>query len=402
MAYSCSQSSQKKIPINKIIAQGDLQKIREARSEVMTTFDDIQSQLNELDEAISSLDSIKKLPLITTFTVRDTVFKHYLELQGNVATKQNIVLYPEIPGTLTRMHVKEGQRVRRGQLLATIDDGGLSQQVAQLEIQTELAKTTFERQQRLWEQKIGSEIQYLQAKTAYEAQQQSVAQLKSQQGKSAIRAPFSGIIDEVISEQGSVVAPGQSKIIRIVNLDNMYIEAEVPEKYIGTLKRGTPVMINFPILGTTLNSKIRQVGNFINPTSRSFKIEIAVPRTKAAIKPNLTSKIKINDYTNPKALLIPQSIISENALGKQYAYVVSKADAKSEAVAKKVIIQTGQYQGDLVEVIHGITNGDAIIQEGARSVNDGQRVKILNVQTSNWWVKWWAKQTPRTPRNNEK
>ncbi|GAL66071.1 probable Co/Zn/Cd efflux system membrane fusion protein [Jejuia pallidilutea] len=249
--------------------------------------------------------------------------------------------------------------------------------MAQLKIQAELAKTTFERQKRLWDQKIGSEIQYLQAKSTYEAQQQAVNQLEQQVGKTNVRAPFSGIIDDVITEQGSVVAPGQSQLFRIVNLDDMYIETDVPERYITDITKGKDVKVNFPVLGKEMDAKIRQAGNFINPANRTFKVEVAIPNKDMSIKPNLTAKLKINDYTNNKAILIPQSIISENAEGQQYIYTTTdKTD--SLAKAKRVIIKTGKTQGDVIEVLSGIENNAEIIKEGARSVKDGQTVKVIN------------------------
>ncbi|OED39025.1 efflux transporter periplasmic adaptor subunit, partial [Flavobacteriaceae bacterium (ex Bugula neritina AB1)] len=289
---------------------------------------------------IAQLDSVQKLPLVTTIKVQDTLFNHYLEIQGNVETKKNIVLYPETSGTLVKVHVKEGQKVSKGQVLARIDDGGLSQQVAQVEVQAALAKTTFDRQKRLWDQKIGSEIQYLQAKANYESQQNVVSQMKQQLAKATINAPFSGIVDDIIAEQGSVVAPGQTELIRIVNLDEMYIEAEVPESYIATVTKGKEAKVYFPVLGKTINTKVRQVGNYINPNNRSFTIEVAVPNKEGIIKPNLTAKVKINDYTSEKAILIPQSIISENSEGDQYTYVTSGKNTENIAQAKRVIVTT--------------------------------------------------------------
>jgi len=180
-----------------------------------------------------------------------------------------------------------------------------------------------------------------------------------------------------MSEQGSVVA-NQTQIMRIVNLKNMYIETEVPERYISSISKGKYVEVYFPVLGKTVITEIRQVGNYINPNNRAFKVEIAVPNTEGNIKPNLTAKVKINDYTNPKAILIPQSIISENANGDQYTYAVSPTDIKNIALAKRVIVKTGKTQGDLIEILEGITDKDALINEGARSVRDDQKVKIIN------------------------
>ena len=376
LLLSCGGDT-KEVSVSEVVGSKDLAAIKSKRDAIMEDYSRIQEQLKELDQAINQLDTLKKLPLVTVVTVQDTLYKHYLELQGSVDTKQNLVLYPEFSGVLTRVYVKEGQKVGKGQLLASVDDGGLGQQVAQMEIQSELAKTTFERQKRLWDQKIGSEIQYLQAKSNFEAQEKAVAQMKSQYGKTGIRAPFAGIVDEIISEQGSVVAPGQSRIMRLVSLNDMYIETEVPERYISDLKKGTEVKVNLPVLGKSLDTKVRQVGNFINPTNRSFKIEVAVPNKEGLIKPNLTAKVRINDYTSDKAILIPQSVISENASGEQYAYIATGQSGNGEAMAKKVIIKTGRSQGDLIEVLEGIKSGDAIIKEGARRVKDGQAVRIL-------------------------
>ena len=258
-----------------------------------------------------------------------------------------------------------------------MDDGGLGQQLAQLQIQTDLAKTTFDRQERLWNQKIGSEIQYLQAKSSFEAQQKLVNQVKSQLSKTNVTAPFTGIVDDVITNQGSVVAPGQTPIIRIINLDNMYIETEVPESYISNVSVNKAVIVEIPILGKTIEGIIRQASNYINPANRTFKIEIAVPNKDGAIKPNLTAKLKINDYTNANAMLIPQSIISENAEGEQYIYLVNNKNTEDEATAQRFVITTGRTQGDVIEVLTGLSDNVEIINEGARSVQDGQLVKIL-------------------------
>ena len=369
----------KETSIEDVIASGNLEEIRARRTEVVTKQQELNDVIKKMDLKIAALDLTIKLPLITAFKIEKSVFNHYLELQGNVSTKNLLVLYPEYSGILSKVYVKEGQKVKKGQILAKIDDAGMSQQVAQLQIQSDLAKTTFERQKRLWEQKIGSEIQFLQAKSSYESQLKAVNQAQSQLAKTIVRAPFSGTIDDVITEQGSVVAPGQSQLMRIVNLDDMYIETNVPENYISNVTKDKMVLVEFPVLGKTIDAKVRQAGDFINPANRTFKVEIAIPNKDRSIKPNLTAKLKINDYTNKKALLLPQSIISENADGQQYVYVITEKKSNQEAIAKKVIIETGKTQGDVIEVLKGINNGDEIINEGARNVKHGQTVKIITL-----------------------
>jgi len=374
---SCGE--EKKNTIEDIVSSGTLKELTAKKKEITTNLEAINKDLAAINRAISKKDTLQKLPLVTTITAKAEVFKHYIELQGSVKTKQNILVYPEMPGILKSIAVKEGQKVSKGQLLAMINDGGLSNQVAQLAATTQLAKTMFERQKRLWDQKIGSEMQFLQTKTNYKAQKNSLEQLKKQQSKAAIRAPFSGVIDDIFKEEGTVIAPGiGAEVFRIINLDKMYIEAEVPESYITSVKKNKEVKVNFPVLDKTLNSKITQVGSFINPNNRSFKIEIPVINKDGNIKPNLTAKLQINDYTDKKAILIPQSLISENANGAQFVYIIKDKKANKEAIAERIIIVTGKTQGDLIEVLENLPIGTEIIEEGARSVNNGQAVKVIN------------------------
>jgi len=374
---SCGEKKEQ--TIEEIIATNDISKIKAKKVEIETVQQGFSDQLNKLNEKLDALDTSKKIPLITTFKAKEVVFTHYLELQGNVETKQNLLIYPEMPGILENVYVKEGQGVKKGEVLAKVKDGGLSQQLSQLETQIELTKTIYERQKRLWDQKIGSEMQYLQSKTNYLAQQKSVEQLKIQIEKTTIVAPFDGVIDVVFKEEGTVVAPGQgAEVFRIINLSNMYISIEVPERYIASVTKNKKVKVEFPVLGETLLSSVRQVGSFINPNNRSFKIEVPVANKSGNIKPNLTARLQINDYTNTKAILIPQSIISENAKGEQFIYVVKNKKENKEGIAQKVIIKTGKTQGDIIEVLANLPEGAEIIKEGARSVNNGQTVKVIN------------------------
>ncbi|WP_411894204.1 efflux RND transporter periplasmic adaptor subunit [Winogradskyella sp. A2] len=376
LILACSNGD-KKQSIEEIVASKDIKTIQTKKDELVTEQQVITQKIKQLDEELKALSPDRNIPLITTITVEVKEFKHYLELQGSVETKKNVVITPEMPGILNRVYVKEGDKVVKGQLLAKIDDGGLSQQIASLQIQADLAKTTFDRQSRLWEQKIGSEIQYLQAKSTYESAVESVNQLKQQLAKSNVRAPFSGVVDDVITEQGNVVAAGQTQLIRIVNLEDMYIKTDIPESYITSIVEGKEVEVEIPILGKSIQSKIRQTGNFINPSNRTFNVEIAVPNKDKTIKPNLTARLKINDYTNENAILIPQSIISENASGQQYVYILKDLEG-DKAVANQIIITTGKTQGDFIEVLSGLESNNQLIDEGARSVKNQQTVKIKN------------------------
>ena len=371
-----SCADQKQETIQEVIASENAEAIQKRRDKIVLQQQEINTQIKSLDKALAALNPEKNMPLITSFIASKTVFKHYVELQASVETDQNILITPEMGGILKKVHVTKGQRVKKGQLLATIDDGGMSQSLAQMQVQLVLAKTTFERQERLWSQNIGSEIQYLQAKTAYDGQVKAVNSMQQQVAKASINAPFSGTIDDIITEKGNVVAPGLTPILRIVSLDNMYVKADVPETYITSIVEGKQVEVFFPVLGEAFVATINQTGNFINPNNRTFKAEINVANQKKNIKPNLTARLKINDYTNNAAFIILQSIISENAMGEQYIYILKQKN-QDKAVASRVIIETGKKQGNNIEVLSGLKEGDQVVEEGARSVKDGQSVKII-------------------------
>jgi len=335
----------------------------------------IQADLAKIDEALATLDVKKEEALVSVLKVKDTVFSHYIEIQGSVNTKENILVQPEYQGTLVSLTVKAGQRVSKGQILGRIDDAGLSQQVASLENQYALAKTTFERQKNLWDQKIGSEIQYLQAQTQMISAQRGIAQAKAQLAKTIIRAPFTGTIDEVFVEKGQVVAPSQQGLMRIVNLSNMYVSTSVPENYIGKLKVGTEVDVLLSSLGKTYKGKVRQIGNFVNPSNRSFGIEVRVPNPENLLRPNQVANLKISDYINKNAIVVPTNVIQEDGSKNKFVFVVTNSNGKT-GIAKKIIVKPGQSSGNVTEILSGLSAEDIIITEGANAVSEGMKLNF--------------------------
>ena len=362
--------------IDQVLESEDLSQIRAKKSELSDEQAQIAAQIDRLDEAIKKLDKNRRMDLVSIQPITDTLFKHYAEVQGNVATDENIIIYPEFSGILTNVRVNEGDQVSKGQILARIDDGGLQNELAQLEAQERLAKTTFERQQRLWEQKIGSEMQYLEAKTNYEALQSSVNRLKSQLDKTVVRAPFSGVIDDVISEQGEVVNPGQNQLFRLISLDNMYVEADVPENYLSKISKGTEVKVKIASVGREFEGKVSQVGNNINPNNRTFRIEVAVPNEKGLIKPNQIATIKLNDYTSENAIVIPESSIQKNAMGENIVYILEQENESNFGTAKKIVVETGLVYNDSIEIKQGLEAGQILITDGSKNIRDGQEVKF--------------------------
>ncbi len=367
LLFSCGKNEEN-ANIDSLIASKNLVSIKAKRVE-------LQKQLTQLDDAIAELD-IKKTEeaLVSVETVIDTIFSHYLEVQGNVNTKENLIIYPQFAGILNTVNVIAGQKVTKGQVLGTIDDGGLSQQLGQLENQLALAKTTFERQKRLWDQKIGSEIQYLQAQTSMVSQQKAVSQMKAQMAKTRIIAPFNGVIDELIAERGQVVGPGQG-LMRIVNLNNMFVSTTVPESYIGKLKVGTEVSVYLASLGKSFNGKIRQVGNNINPNNRSFGIEVSVPNTDNLLRPNQVAKLKITDYTSTKAVVVPSNVIQENADGNQFVFEISSVKDKT-GIAKKVMVKVGKTSDNFTEILSGLKPKTLVVGDGVKSVSEGMKLNF--------------------------
>lgn len=335
----------------------------------------IQADLTKIEEALAVLDIKKEEMLVSVVTVKDTTFNHYLEIQGSVNTKENMLVQPEFSGTLTMLNVKAGQHVTKGQVLGKVDDAGMSQQLESLENQYALAKTSFERQKNLWNQKIGSEIQFLQAQTQMISAQKGVAQMRAQLSKTVIRAPFSGTIDEVFVEKGQVVAPNPQGLMRIVNLGNMFVSTSVPETYIGKLKIGTEVAVFLTSLGKTYQGKVRQIGNFINPNNRSFGIEVSMPNPENLLRPNQVAKLKIIDYVSKNTLVVPTNVIQEDGEGNKFVFTVANSNGKT-GTAKKVIITVGKSSDNVTEILSGLAANDIIVTEGVNSISEGMKLNF--------------------------
>ena len=374
-SYSNQQKEERSI--KELKESKDLLGLQNKQKEIVKEYNDLSNQLTEINLAIEELDTTKKVPLVTAIALKNTLFKHFIQVQGNLDTRQNIVLNSEFTGTITRSFVKEGDYVRKGQILAKIDDGGLSLRLAQRKSQLDLAQTTFERQKRLWSQKIGSEIEYLQAKTRHESLKNEIGAMEVELSKTMMRAPFSGTIDDVIREQGEVVVSDQSPVLRLINLREMYVRADIPENFLNKIKQGSIVEVEIPSLNRVVEGRIRQISNYINPNNRSFSIEVSIKNEDQSLKPNLIAHVKINDYTEEKALVIPENIIKENAEGDQFVFQLVNINERKVGTVRIVKIQTGIGYNSYTEVLEGLKKGDILVSEGARNMKDNLRVKII-------------------------
>ena len=373
---SCNSS--RNLDIDTLIENGNLEELKKRKKEYVGVMNSMQVELNEINNGISFLDESEKLTLVSSFEIKAKIFNSYIEAQANLKTRKNVLILPEFQGTLEQIFVSEGQKVKKGQLLAEINDSGLKDQVDQLIIQANFAKENFERTERLWNNNIGSEIQYLKSKTDFESGQKMVEQMKDRLSKTMIYAPFEGEIDEIISNQGSNLIPGVSQILRLVNLDKIYAEASVSEKYIAYIDKGTNAIVQVPLLGREIVSEIIQTGNFINPSNRTFRVEVPVENIDNKIKQNLDAKIKINIYSKQDAVVIPLRIVREDASGKNFVYVMSEDIKEGVYITSKTFISLGNKNSTEVEVIDGLKIGDTLVLEGANIVEDSQRVKIIN------------------------
>lgn len=366
-----SCNDKKEIDTNKLIENKDISALEQKRYELVNQIDFLQKDLNTIISALNRLDSSKKRVFVTVIPVKTSKIKNKISLQSIIKTDQNIVLQPEFTGPISNIKVVEGQSVNKGDVLMIVDDGGLEQSVEFQKEQLKLSKTIFERQSRLWADKIGSEIEYLEAKTAFKTQKSRYSQLNEQLQKSVITAPFDGEIDDIFIELGELVTPGQSPLLRLISTSEMYLEAEVPEKYLKSVSVGTPVEIEIPVLNKKINTKVSFIGKHINTVNRTFRVVVKIKKTDN-LSPNLISTLHIFDYINNNALIIPTNIISENSDGSEYVYSVNNNNT-----AQKIFIKTGNEENGYVEVIEGLKENDIIINEGARLVKEGQAVQIV-------------------------
>jgi RND family efflux transporter MFP subunit len=373
---SCNSSGSSNI--TSLIENGDLEELKKRKKEYVDTMNTMQVELNEINDGIAFLDENEKLTLVSNYEIKEKVFNSYMEAQANLKTRKNVLILPEFQGTLEQIFVYEGQYVQKGKLLAEINDSGLKEQLEQLTIQANFAKENFERTERLWNNNIGSEIQFLKSKTDFESSQKMVEQMKDRLAKTKIYAPFDGEVDEIISNQGSNLIPGVSQILRLVNLDKIYAEASVSEKYISFIEEGTEAIVQVPLLGKEIKSQIIQTGNFINPSNRTFRVEVPVENIDNKIKQNLDAKIKINIYSKKDAVVIPLRIVREDASGRNFVYVMNQDVKEGVYVTAKTFISLGNKNNTDVEVTEGLKIGDMLVLEGASIVENSQRVKLIN------------------------
>tara|TARA_Y100000389_G_scaffold77565_1_gene74341 strand:- start:536 stop:1708 length:1173 start_codon:yes stop_codon:yes gene_type:complete len=355
----------------------NLEELNNQKANYTQQINDLKLELEKINSAIDALGSSEKRTLITAFITEKQSFEHQIEIQANIKTRQNVLIYPEFAGRLITLKVVEGQNVKKGNLLALIDDAGITDQLDQMILQLNLAKTTFERTQRLWDQKIGSEMMYLEAKTRYKAAQKQVSQIKQQLAKTKIYAPFNGVIDEIQARLGSNLIPGITPVLRIVNLNTMFAESDVPENYLSNITKGSKAKVSIPALNQIQNTEIHQTGNFITPSNRTFRVEARLENPEGLIKPNLNARLSVMDYFNPEAIMIPLRVVREDAKNQPYVFVLSKPEKDNGFTTEQRMVTVGKTKEEMVEILDGLTTGELVVEEGVSLLVTNQKVKRI-------------------------
>lgn len=357
---------------------GDLGKKKEKLAELKTQRKALNTEIRTLEKEIGELDTNAvtdtRVP-VKVMEVKETTFEHYVNVQGSIEANNNVMVSPQSAGMITQIKVKEGQNVKRGQLLGRLDDDILRRSLEELDVQLELADTVYSRQKNLWAQKIGSEIQLLQAKTQKEGLEKRIATTREQLDLMEIRSPISGVVEKVMPKVGEVVAPGMPAF-NILNLSSLSFKADISEAYIPYIKRGDKVSIHFPVIGKTVESKVATVSQNINPINRTVAIEVNLPGGDKMLKANLSGEIAINDVNRENSIVIPVNQIQ--SVGDKEFVMVAVRGENGEYLAKKVEVTTGiSYQGD-IEVLSGLGKGSQLIVEGAAGLNEGAQVLFSN------------------------
>lgn len=350
-----------------------LDKYNELKEDLKVRIKNLSDSLELVEGQIAALDTTKKLQNVTIDSVQLGAFEHFFEVHGNVKVEENAQIFPEVPGKIQKILVKEGARVSAGTALIQLDASTITSSIAEVQKQLELAEKVFEKQSSLWDQEIGSEIQYLEAKTNKESLEKRLASLREQLEMYTIKAPFSGTIDEIMPKVGESANPAMP-VARILNLNKVYIEAEVSERYIETVKEGTLVNISFPGVEKKTTARVTRTGDFINPANRTFKVQIVLNNNDGTLKPNLLAVLKIRDYHNPESFNVPSRLIQQDRQGNNYMYTLVKENT-GYRVERLDIIPGKSYEG-VTEVKEGIEAILPFIDKGSRSVKQGDIVAI--------------------------
>ena len=328
---------------------------------------DIKSKIAAIEDELAVKDTTPKGLAVSVVTLKPEIFKNYIDVQGRVDADENVALSSEMPGTITKINVKVGDEVSIGQVLAETDARAITQQISDLQTNSDLVNQIYDKQKNLWDQKIGTEVQFLQAKTNKESMVKKMSALQEQLKMSKIISPINGTVDAVDIKLGQAVAPG-IPAIRVINFSNLKVKADVAESYASKIKKGSEVVVHFPDMNDSLVTKVNFVSRAINNSSRTFNVEVLLD-DKKEYHPNMVARLNINDYQSEKPVIaIPVRTIQKDENNEPFVYV---ADGNK---AKKQIVKLGKEYNGKAEITEGLKDGDVLVTLGYDIVNEGDLI----------------------------
>lgn len=342
---------------------------------------DLKSQVKEINTKISSLEkelgtsaesNATKVVAVTVSPLVTSSFKHFVEAQGSVIAENTVLVSPQTGGAIVTLPVVAGQQVTKGQLIATLDNSILKESMEEVKHQLDLAKVLFDKQKTLWDQQIGTEVQFISAKSNKESLEKRLVTLRAQLGLSRVVAPISGTIEIVRQKAGEMAAPGMP-IVQIVNLGNLKIVSKIADSYVGTVKLGDPIVVKFPDINKEIAARISLVSKMVNPLTRTFDIEARIPNAGGDLKPNQLAVINVNDTSKSNALVVDENFIQKTEKGN-LIYVAVTEGGKKVARARQVTVGL-TYNGQ-AEIAVGLQAGDLIITQGYQDLVDGQAISF--------------------------
>ncbi len=366
---SCKKTDKKPETLEEFSAK--LAELKQERSMLNKQIDQLTDKVAELDPSLQ-----EKAKLVETNQVETSDFVRYIDIQGSVKADDPVNAVSDMGGRITDLKVKEGEYVKKGTIIAQIDVETIEKQISELETSLELAQDMYNRQERLWAQKIGSEVQYLQAKNNVERLEKSMETLKLQESKAFVYAPISGAVDLVMMKQGEVAAPGLP-IVQILNTSKLKVTTDLPETYLKMVKQGMKVDLEFPSIEYITTGTISQLGRKIDPTNRTLELDITPRKSSSLLRPNLLAEIKIKEYQSKDVVTMPLEYILQEVDGTEFVYIAQQ-DTEGTLRAKKRYVTIGEAADGKVVITEGLTEGEVVIFKGSRNVSDGELLEISN------------------------
>jgi RND family efflux transporter MFP subunit len=357
LAVACGKPADKK---------AELAKLKKEYGELSAKIKALETELQ-----LSDTTKVSKVTVVSVTEAKASEFSHFLEVQGKVDGEDNIAVSAQMPGAITSVFVKEGDQVRKGQVLAQIDNSIIQQQISSTKQQLDFATNLFLKQKALWDQQIGSEVQYLTAKKNKENLEKAIATLNDQLEMTRIKSPINGSVEEVNLKVGQMASPGLPAV-RVVNFSSVKVVAEIAEAYAPKVKPGNKVIVFFPDFNIEVGSQIRFTSKYINPINRTFLSEVRLGPSKVEYRANMMAVVRINDYYNPSAFSVPITLIRDSQSGK-FVYIATEENGK--LVARRLIVTVGSTYNGLAEITSGIKAGDKIITTGFNSLIDGELIQ---------------------------